>query len=91
MARQLTKKERRRILDRFEAAGVSLVQSHLASGAMSDLVDTSGDAGVREIATKWVAERLRAKRRRRRRNDALLIIASVAAALGAIFSFFALI
>ena len=89
--RQLSEAERRVVLDRFEAVGVSVVQDLLLSQRPSMILDVPGNAGVREIAQEWIKSRLSTERRRKLRNDWLLWIGTVAAVLAAIFSVLAFI
>ncbi len=86
---EISDKERRKLRDRFEIAGLSVVQEHLGSGADSALVDRPHGVNVREIARTWVTEQLEADRSRRYRNDTLLIVGTFAAILAAVFSFIA--
>ncbi len=83
---EISDKMRRKLCDRFEMAGLSVVQEHLGSGADSALIDRPRGVNVREFARTWAAKKLKAERSRRRRNDTLLFVGTVAAIVAAVFS-----
>jgi hypothetical protein len=81
--RDLTDDEKRGFRARFSAAGLSVVQIAISSGAYSSLVDHP-EFDSRQFAKQWVAEELARTQRAARRNTRYLQLGTAAAVVAAI-------
>jgi hypothetical protein len=81
--RELTDDQKRAFRARFSAAGLSVIQIALSSGADSRLIDHP-ELDSRGFAKQWVAEELARTQRLARRNTLYLRIGTVSAVIAAL-------
>ena len=88
IVRELSEKDRRETIAKFEAVGIATVQLAVDHPQSSPSIFGLAEKGLasRELAKEWLAEARPRERRRRRRHETLLWVGTISAAVAAIFS-----